>query len=105
MAVSGIGVAAYHPESARVARIASGGSHSAMGWFSLGGNLGFAVAPALVAAVVATGGLRLSPLLVVPALAGSVLCLPSCARCRQTAPRAGLRRHRRRAGPTTGPRS
>ncbi|MGA4727628.1 MFS transporter [Micromonospora taraxaci] len=76
VAVSGTGVAAYHPESARLARIASDGRHAAMGWFSLGGNLGFAVAPVLVAAVVAGGGLRLTPLLVVPALAGSVLCLP-----------------------------
>jgi FSR family fosmidomycin resistance protein-like MFS transporter len=47
-----------------------------MGWFSLGGNLGFATAPIMVAAVMAVGGLKLSPLLVVPALAGSVLCLP-----------------------------
>ncbi|MBC2869770.1 MFS transporter [Streptomyces mexicanus] len=76
VAVSGVGVAAYHPESARVARLASRGSHSAMGWFSLGGTIGFALAPLLVAAVVGTGGLRLSPLLVVPAVAGSVLCLP-----------------------------
>ncbi|RII11712.1 Fosmidomycin resistance protein [Streptomyces sp. YIM 130001] len=76
VAVSGVGVAAYHPESARVARLASGGSHSAMAWFSLGGNLGFAAAPLMVTAVVATGGLRLTPLLVLPALAGSVLCLP-----------------------------
>ncbi|GIH74263.1 MFS transporter [Planobispora longispora] len=75
-AVSGIGIAAYHPESARVARIAAGGSHTAMGWFSLGGNLGFAAAPLLVAAVVAAGGLRLTPLLALPALAGSVLYLP-----------------------------
>ncbi|MEV5475325.1 MFS transporter [Streptomyces sp. NPDC052207] len=77
MAISGIGVAAYHPESARVARLASLGSHRAMGWFSTGGNVGFASAPLLVAAVVATGGLRLTPLLVLPALAGSVLCLPA----------------------------
>ncbi|MEV0736437.1 MFS transporter [Streptomyces sp. NPDC050549] len=76
VAVSGVGVAAYHPESARVARLVSGGSHSAMGWFSVGGNLGFAAAPLMVGGVVATGGLRLSPLLVLPALAGSVLCLP-----------------------------
>ncbi|MEU2564660.1 MFS transporter [Streptomyces longispororuber] len=74
VAVSGIGVAAYHPEAARVARVASRGSHTAMGWFSLGGNIGFATAPLLVAAVVATGGLRASPLLVVPALAGAALC-------------------------------
>jgi MFS transporter, FSR family, fosmidomycin resistance protein len=76
VAVSGIGVAAYHPESARVARHASRGSHSAMGWFSLGGNIGFAAAPLMVTAVIATGGLRFSPLLVMPALAGGVLCLP-----------------------------
>ncbi|MEO3755958.1 MFS transporter [Streptomyces sp. B6B3] len=75
VALSGLGVAAYHPESARVARLASRGSHTGMGWFSLGGNLGFAAAPLLVAAVVGAGGLRLSPLLVVPALAGGVLCL------------------------------
>ncbi|MFI8090192.1 MFS transporter [Streptomyces sp. NPDC086080] len=76
VAVSGVGVAAYHPESARVARIVSGGSHRAMGWFSLGGNLGFALAPLMVATVVATGGLRLTPFLVLPALVGAVLCLP-----------------------------
>lgn len=45
-----------------------------MGWFSLGGNLGFAAAPLLVTAVVATGGLSASPLLVVPAVAGTALC-------------------------------
>lgn len=74
VALSGVGVAAYHPEAARVARRASAGSHTAMGWFSLGGNLGFATAPPLVAAVAAAGGLRASPLLVLPALAGAVLC-------------------------------
>ncbi|MDQ0964433.1 FSR family fosmidomycin resistance protein-like MFS transporter [Streptomyces sp. B4I13] len=76
VAVSGVGVAAYHPESARVARIVGQGSHRAMGWFSTGGNIGFASAPLLVAAVVATGGLRWTPLLVLPALAGAALCLP-----------------------------
>ncbi|GHI09796.1 MFS transporter [Streptomyces cellostaticus] len=76
VAVSGVGVAAYHPESARVARLAGGGSHGAMSWFSLGGNIGFALAPLMVAAVVGTGGLRLTPLLVLPALVGTALCLP-----------------------------
>ncbi|MFK0117692.1 MFS transporter [Streptomyces sp. NPDC090994] len=75
IAVSGIGVAAYHPEAARAARAAAGGSHTAMGWFSLGGNAGFALAPPLVAAVVGVGGLGASPLLGVPALAGAVLCV------------------------------
>lgn len=76
MPVSGIGIAAYHPESARVARMAGKGSHSSMGWFSLGGNVGFAMAPLLVTAVIAAGGLRLSPLLILPALVGSALTLP-----------------------------
>ncbi|MFE9499164.1 MFS transporter [Streptomyces collinus] len=76
VAISGIGVAAYHPESARVARIAGRGSHRAMGWFSTGGNIGFALAPLMVTAVVTTGGLRWTPLLVLPALAGAATCLP-----------------------------
>jgi FSR family fosmidomycin resistance protein-like MFS transporter len=74
VAVSGVGVAAYHPEAARVARAVARGRHTAMGWFSFGGNAGFALAPLLVFAVVATGGLRASPLLLVPALAGAALC-------------------------------
>ncbi|MES5819993.1 MFS transporter [Streptomyces sp. RG80] len=74
VAVSGIGVAAYHPEAARAARVAAGGSHTAMGWFALGGNLGFAAAPLLVTAVVGLGGLSASPLLIVPALVGAALC-------------------------------
>ncbi|MFJ4170766.1 MFS transporter [Paenarthrobacter sp. NPDC089714] len=86
IAVSGIGVAAYHPEAARAARNASRGNHSGMGWFSLGGNLGFAVAPIMVSAVIATGGLHASPLLVVPALAGTVLCI---AAVRSAKPAAG----------------
>jgi FSR family fosmidomycin resistance protein-like MFS transporter len=68
MAVAGTGVAAYHPEAARQARAASRGSHRGMAWFSLGGNVGFACAPLLVA-------VDSLPVLAVPALAGAVLCL------------------------------
>ncbi|MFI9773470.1 MFS transporter [Streptomyces sp. NPDC051956] len=89
VAVSGIGVAAYHPEAARVARVASRGSHTAMGWFSLGGNLGFATAPLLVSAVVATGGLHASPLLVVPGLAGAALCVAALRSGRRAVPAVG----------------
>lgn len=73
VALSGIGVAAYHPESARLARTASRGSHVAMGWYSLGGNIGFALAPVAVAPILSTGGLGASPWLVAPAVAGVVL--------------------------------
>lgn len=85
VALSGLGVAAYHPEAARQARIAAAGSHSAMGWFVLGGNLGFAAAPLLVAGIAVLGGLRWSPLLLLPALAGALLCL----RVRRVADTAG----------------
>ncbi|AIR96521.1 MFS transporter [Streptomyces glaucescens] len=95
VALSGVGIAAYHPEAARVARLAAGGSHTAMGWFSLGGNVGFALAPLLVWAVVAGGGLGASPLLAVPALAGAVLC---AAAVRAVGPRSG----RAAAGRTDG---
>ncbi|CCK27832.1 putative fosmidmycin resistance protein [Streptomyces davaonensis JCM 4913] len=91
VALSGLGVAAYHPESARVARLASRGSHTAMGWFSLGGTLGFAAAPLLVAAVVAGGGLRLTPLLVIPAVVGSVLCLVALRALAEPSGEAGAR--------------
>jgi len=72
-ALSGLGVAAYHPEAARMARLVSGGSHVGMSWFSVGGNLGFALAPVLVTPIIATGGLSLTPVLLVPALFGALI--------------------------------
>ncbi|MFG1611690.1 MFS transporter [Nonomuraea wenchangensis] len=77
VALSGLGVAAYHPESARLARIASAGSHVRMSWFSLGGTLGFAAAPVLVTPLLAGWGLGASPLLAVPAVAGALVTLPA----------------------------
>jgi FSR family fosmidomycin resistance protein-like MFS transporter len=73
VALSGLGVAAYHPEAARLARAASGGSHLAMSWFSLGGNIGFALAPIVVTPILAAGGLPASPWLLVPALLGGLV--------------------------------
>ncbi|WP_049572506.1 MFS transporter [Nonomuraea sp. SBT364] len=75
VALSGLGVAAYHPEAARLARIASEGSDVRMSWFSLGGTLGFASAPIIVTPLLAAGGLAASPYLVVPGVAGAVLTL------------------------------
>lgn len=76
IAIAGVGVAAYHPVSAHVARVVSGDSHRAMSWFSLGGNLGFAAAPLLAGAVIGFGGLRATPLLLAPAAIGVLVCLP-----------------------------
>jgi FSR family fosmidomycin resistance protein-like MFS transporter len=88
VAVSGVGVAAYHPEAARAARAVASGGNRGMGWFSLGGNVGFALAPLLVAAVIATGGLGASPLLAVPAVVGAVLCA-AAVRASRAHPTAG----------------
>ncbi|RVX39540.1 FSR family fosmidomycin resistance protein-like MFS transporter [Nonomuraea polychroma] len=77
VALSGLGVAAYHPESARLARIASAGSHVRMSWFSLGGTLGFASAPVLVTPLLALWGLEASPFLVLPAVLGALVTLPA----------------------------
>ncbi|MGW3344210.1 MFS transporter [Nonomuraea rubra] len=76
-ALSGLGVAAYHPESARLARIASEGSHVRMSWFSTGGTLGFASAPVLVTPLLAGWGLGASPFLVLPAVLGAIVTLPA----------------------------
>lgn len=102
VAVSGIGIAAYHPEAARTARTASSGSHTAMGWFSLGGNLGFAAAPLLVWAVMASGGLRASPLLVVPALAGVAFCVAALRGLRVTTAAAATATAAARASHSVG---
>src|SRR6201996_2496512 len=53
----GIGSAIFHPESSRVARMASGGRHGfAQSFFQVGGNTGSAVGPLLAARVVLSRG-------------------------------------------------
>lgn len=74
-AVSGIGVAAFHPAGAQRSREISGDDHVVMSWFSLGGGLGFAAAPLFVAATVGVLGLSASPLLMIPAATGLVSVL------------------------------
>src|SRR5699024_7922784 len=71
-AISGMGVAAYHPAGASRARQISGTDHVLMSWFSLGGNIGFAIAPLLVFATVGRLGLSATPLLLAPALTGVI---------------------------------
>ncbi len=76
IAVSGIGVAAYHPEGARYTNYASGHRRgTGMSFFSVGGNAGFAAAPVLATPTLLVLGLRggwligVLPLLVAVALA------------------------------------
>ena len=67
LALSGLGVAAFHPEAARAARQASGRSNRAMSVFALGGNAGFALGSVVATLVLLAGGLRATWLLVLPA--------------------------------------
>lgn len=71
VAMSGLGLAAFHPEGARLIYQVSGRQRSVgMSWFSVGGNLGFAIGPLLTTAVLAWQGLRGSLFLAIP----TVLC-------------------------------
>ena len=59
MGLSGLGVAAFHPEAARKAHIASGDRRTTgMSYFSVGGGLGFALAPVITTAVVVSWGIQ-----------------------------------------------
>jgi FSR family fosmidomycin resistance protein-like MFS transporter len=58
IAVSGFGVGAFHPEAARYANYVSGSRRATgMSMFSLGGNIGFALGPAIVTPAVLLLGL------------------------------------------------
>ncbi|MCL6524930.1 MAG: MFS transporter [Thermoflavifilum sp.] len=59
VALVGIGSSIFHPESSRVARLASGGKHgTAQSLFQVGGNTGAAIGPLLAAAIVVPFGQR-----------------------------------------------
>ena len=72
----GIGSSIFHPESARIARLASGGQHGfAQSIFQLGGNAGTAIGPLLAAAVIVPFGQRSVAWFGLAALLGIVLLL------------------------------
>ncbi len=59
VALVGVGSSVFHPESSRVARMASGGQHGlAQSLFQVGGNAGSALGPLLAALIVLPGGQR-----------------------------------------------
>jgi FSR family fosmidomycin resistance protein-like MFS transporter len=77
VAISGLGVAAFHPEGARFANQVSGDRRGqGMSLFSLGGNAGFALGPILVTPLVLVLGLHGTLLLaVIPAIVAAVFAL------------------------------
>jgi len=75
LALSGLGIAAFHPEAARAARQAAGNSNRAMSVFALGGNAGFALGSLVATLVLLVGGLRATWLLMLPAVLMALVLL------------------------------
>ncbi len=74
IALAGVGIGAYHPEAARYANYVSRERRaSGMSFFSVGGNVGFALGPVLVTPVVLALGLAGTVWLIVPFLLVAVL--------------------------------
>lgn len=68
VALSGLGVAAYHPAAASATRAIAGPSAQGMSWFAVGGNVGLALGPVLATPVLLAYGLLGTPLLAIPAV-------------------------------------
>lgn len=66
ISISGLGIAAFHPEGSRAARQAAGNSNKAMSLFALGGNGGFALGSLLATPVFLQFGVKGTPLLILP---------------------------------------
>jgi MFS transporter, FSR family, fosmidomycin resistance protein len=65
--ISGIGIAAYHPEAARLANFAAGTKKgAAMSIFGVGGTIGFAIGPLLITTALLQWGLKGSLILIIP---------------------------------------
>jgi MFS transporter, FSR family, fosmidomycin resistance protein len=74
VALSGLGIAAFHPEATLLVNRLSGGSKATgMGMFAVGGNLGFALGPLLTTFAVLWFGFRGAVVLVVPGILAAVL--------------------------------
>ncbi|OWQ90384.1 MFS transporter [Roseateles aquatilis] len=72
----GIGSSIFHPESSRIARLASGGQHGfAQSVFQVGGNTGTAIGPLLAAAIIVPFGQKSVAWFGLAALLGIVLLL------------------------------
>src|SRR5690606_6514185 len=72
----GTGSSIFHPEASRVARIASGGSHGlAQSIFQVGGNVGTAIGPLMVAFIVLPRGIGSLSIFAAAACAGMIILI------------------------------
>ncbi|HUK95599.1 MAG TPA: MFS transporter [Gaiellaceae bacterium] len=74
--ISGLGVAAFHPEGSKFAAYASGNRRaSGMSFFSIGGNLGYALGPIVTTPLVIAFGLTGGLLVALPCLLVAAMLL------------------------------
>lgn len=74
--LTGLSHAAFHPAGGAMATRASGNEWGkGTSYFMTGGEIGRVVGPVFIAAVLALGGLRLSPIAVIPGLIASLVLL------------------------------
>ncbi len=91
--ISGFGVAAFHPEAARFANYVAGAKKaSGMRWFTVGGNLGFAIGPIFATAAIAAWGLHGTIAAFVPVTIVAVLVAVEVPRLRSFVPAHAMRR-------------
>jgi FSR family fosmidomycin resistance protein-like MFS transporter len=86
VAVSGLGIAAFHPEAARAARQAAGDSTRAMSVFALGGNAGYALGAFVTGQLVVALGVWGGALAMAPVLASAFVLARSASRLRLLVP-------------------
>lgn len=99
LGVSGLGVALFHPEAARMAGRAGRGTARGMSYFAVGGNVGFAVGPLAVLVSVGIFGLDASPVLALPGLLAGAVLLRELRGRRREAAAARRRPHPQAAAP------
>lgn len=76
VAISGIGIAAFHPEGARLAnKFAGRNKATSVSTFAAGGNIGFAVGPIITTELLLVFGLKGTIILCIPAIIMSLILL------------------------------
>lgn len=92
LAISGLGIAAYHPPATVAARAAGGTSQKAMSIFSVGGTIGASFAPLIAALAISGGNLSRSYLLAIPAILMAGIWFMSMSRASERAHAANQRK-------------
>ncbi|MGC8603156.1 MAG: MFS transporter [Desulfomonilaceae bacterium] len=66
--LSGLGVAAYHPEGSRFANYVSGQRATGMSYFTVGGTIGFSLGPIMITPLILKFGLPGTLFMIIPAI-------------------------------------